>query len=98
MWSSKVIFDQEGSIFGEQNRNMDSKFLLHLNQVILLLLSNHFSSKLKSLNKVGLTTNFKSSNKVIVPLNCFKTSHKATSNRVIKSSNKVTPNSGFCNL
>ena len=96
-WSKKVIFNQEGSNF-KKNIDLDSIIQLHHNRVISLLLFNHCSSDLKSLNWVGLTTNCKSSNKVEIPLNCFKTSYKATPNRVIKSSNQVTPNNVFCDL
>ena len=53
-------------------------------------------SRWKYLNRVGLKTICRSSNKVTVPLNYLKTSHKATPHRVIKSSNKVTPYSLFC--
>ena len=79
----------------KQNKDLDSTILLHHNQVISLLLSNHCSSDLKSLNRVGLTISCKSSNRVTVSLNFFKTSHRATPNRVIESSNKATPNSVF---
>ena len=72
LWRSKVIFNQEGSSFCEQNRDLDSAIQLHLKQVISLLLSNHCNSDLKSLNRVGLTSSCKSSNRVTVPLNFFK--------------------------
>ena len=77
---------------------MDLEIQLDHNQIISLLLSNHCSSDLKSLKKIGLATICKSSIKMALPLNCFKTSYKATPNRVIKSSNMVTPNSVFYNL
>ena len=71
-----ILVEQKNSIWlgrikFKQNKDLDSTIQLHHNQFISLLLSNHCSSDLKSLNQVGLTANCKSSNKVEIPLNCF---------------------------